>query len=67
MPDNLPPLAASWGAPLVDLVPDLLKASAFRDTLRPDGYLGAAHYWHGWAIVEAYLAGLRAGRQEVKR
>jgi hypothetical protein len=30
---------------------------------RADGYLNARPVWHGWALVEAYMAGYAAGRQ----
>jgi hypothetical protein len=47
-------------------VDDLVAASKFRDSLlsKADGQEGPFPYWHGWAIVQAYLAGLTAGRKQ---
>lgn len=45
-------------------IEDILAANSYRDTLldRADGYLDG-YFWHGCVIVEAYLAGLDAGRK----
>lgn len=47
-------------------VEDLLAGNAFRATLldRADFYSGHAPLWHGWAIMDAYLAGLNSGRKQ---
>lgn len=46
-------------------IEDLQAADAFRASLldRPDGYAGAAPLWHGWAIFDAFLAGLDHARR----
>lgn len=47
---------------------DLIAADKFRETVVPraDGYSAWGRFplWHGWVIVDAYLAGLKAGREE---
>ncbi len=45
---------------------DLTAAIEFRNTTRgrADMLVGGIPTWHGWVVVEAYLAGLAAGRQE---
>lgn len=46
-------------------IEDLIAANAFRDTLVPraDAHRGAAPLWHGWAVFDAFLAGMDHGRQ----
>ena len=54
----------------VDITPksyhDLIAANAHRGTLitrRVDGYVNGVYpFWHGWAIVEAFEAGVEYGR-----
>jgi len=51
------------------LVPigDLVRAKEFRDTLLPraDGQIiDGSPFWYGWAIIDAYIAGLQAGREK---
>lgn len=45
-------------------IEDLQAANAFRQTLleRADGNRGGAPLWHGWAIFDAFLAGLDHAR-----
>ena len=45
---------------------DICAANTFRTTLldRADGHRGVHPVWHGWAIADAYLAGLDVGRAE---
>lgn len=40
---------------------ELKAGSAFRDTLiaRADSRIGSAPLWHGWAIMDAFLAGIK--------
>ena len=47
---------------------DIRAAYDFRATLIPraDAWRGAAPLFHGWAIADAYLAGLEAGRKELR-
>lgn len=48
-------------------IADLEAANSFRDSLvaRSDGRSGSgAPLWHGWAIFEAFLAGLDHARDE---
>jgi hypothetical protein len=47
-------------------IEDLEAADAFRATLlnRADGYRGPAPLWHGWAIFDAFLAGMDHARQQ---
>lgn len=48
-------------------IEDLQAADDFRKTVldRADGKLGTWPWWHGWVITDAYLAGLKAGREEI--
>lgn len=51
-------------------IEDLVAANAFRDTLVPraDGFAnGNAPLWHGWAVFDAFLAGLDHARQSITR
>lgn len=43
---------------------DLKAGDAFRKTLLPraNAYNGPAPLWHGWAIMDAFLAGAAYGR-----
>lgn len=47
-------------------IEDLEAANAFRQTLleRADGEMGHAPFWHGWAIFDAFLAGLDHARSQ---
>ena len=48
---------------------DVQDASVFRESLvrRADARnMEGCNLWYGWAIVEGYLAGLKAGRAEAK-
>ena len=48
---------------------DLADAHDFINTLLPsaDGCVqGGYPWWHGWALRDAYLAGLKAAREERK-
>lgn len=44
---------------------DLIKATHYRDSMcnKADGRLNWAPVWYGWALVEAYLTGLKQGRK----
>jgi hypothetical protein len=46
-------------------IEDLRAADAFRATLiaRADHYNSGAPLWHGWAIFDAFLAGMDYKRQ----
>lgn len=50
-------------------IEELEAGNAFRDTLvkRADAWDGIAPLWHGWAIMDAFLAGIdyARGRQKV--
>jgi hypothetical protein len=50
-------------------IEDLEAANAFRDTLVPqaDGYRAHAPLWHGWAVFDAFLAGMDHARQGLTR
>ena len=37
----------------------LLAADIYRDRSKPDGHIKGFPYWHGWVIVQAFLAGIR--------
>jgi hypothetical protein len=45
------------------------EADAFRDTLitKADAHNGPYPLWHGWAILDAYIAGVMAERNRGKR
>lgn len=45
---------------------DIAKAYQFRESLKPraDSWNGPAPMWYGWAIFDAYIAGLKAGRRD---
>lgn len=47
-------------------IEDLQAADAFRNTLieRSDAMRGGAPLWHGWAIFDAFLAGLDHARRQ---
>lgn len=48
------------------IIDDYAAAAAFRDSLitRADGWDRDVYpWWHGWAIHEAYMAGLKAERE----
>lgn len=48
-------------------IEDIQAAAAFVDSMAPRAdMLGPYPLWHGWALREAYLAGLDAGREELK-
>lgn len=50
-------------------IKELQAGNAFRDTLVPkaDAYAnGHAPLWHGWAIMDAFLAGIDWGRNQPK-
>ena len=44
---------------------NIKAASDYRDSVldKADGTMNGYPAWHGWVIVEAYLAGLKAARQ----
>ncbi len=46
-------------------IEDLEAANAFRATLlaQADSHQGGAPLWHGWAIFDAFLAGLDHARR----
>jgi hypothetical protein len=45
-------------------IEELQAANAFRDTLKPDFRLGGTYpLWYGWVIVDAFLAGIKYGRE----
>lgn len=48
-----------------DNIEDVAAADAYRQTLlvRADGH-NPSPFWYGWVIMEAYLAGLKVGREE---
>ena len=63
------------GTPVSGTVPveDLIAAAALVDSMEPqaDGSVPCKFpwspgypWWHGWALRDAYLAGLEAGRKE---
>ncbi len=43
---------------------DIVAGDKFRQTLKPDGELNGCPVWHGWAIMDAYLAGVKAGYRQ---
>ena len=45
---------------------DIESAHKYRELLvaKADGWIYGGYFWHGWVIVEAYLAGLAAGRRK---
>ena len=47
-------------------IDDLCAGNDFRERMLPsaNGFQGGAPWWHGWVIMDAYLAGLKAGRAE---
>jgi hypothetical protein len=48
-------------------IEDLVAGNAFRDTLMPraDADYNGAPLWYGWALVDAFLAGLDHARKSV--
>lgn len=51
--------------PLVPLTEELRQAYEYVQLMQPraDFYHGACPMWYGWALREAYLAGMRAERE----
>lgn len=47
-------------------IEDLEAGNAFRDSLcaRADAYAGEYPLWHGWAIMDAFLAGIDYARSK---
>lgn len=47
-------------------IEDVVAADKWRRSVlsKQDGTVGPYPYWHGWVIVDAYVAGLEAGRKE---
>jgi hypothetical protein len=47
-------------------IEELQAGNAFRDTLIPhaDGERSGAPVWHGWAIMDAFLAGIDYARSK---
>lgn len=45
-------------------IEDLQAANEFRNSLLPraDAHNGPAPLWHGWAVFDAFLAGMDHGR-----
>jgi len=60
--DGLEKIRAAVGLPEIDY---LRAGDTFRNTLveRADQYLGPAPLWHGWAIMDAFLAGAKFERE----
>jgi hypothetical protein len=50
-----------------DEVEVLRAGDAFRESLFPraDAHRGPYPLWHGWALMDAYLAGVRAERERL--
>ena len=50
----------------VSTVEEMSAGYDFRDQLiqKADGYIGTAPYWHGWAIMDAFLAGIEWQQQK---
>lgn len=46
-------------------IEEIVAGNAFRDTLvsRADAMSGPAPLWHGWAIMDAFLAGIDYARR----
>jgi hypothetical protein len=49
-------------------IEDLLAGDDFRRSLKPraDAWRGAAPLWHGWAVMDAFLAGIDHARKAEK-
>lgn len=50
-------------------IEELQAGNDFRGSLvaRADGNRGGAPLWHGWALMDAFLAGVDYGRQTATR
>lgn len=50
-------------------IDDLRAGNAFRDTLVPraDAERDSAPLWHGWAIMDAFLAGAEHARRQQQK
>lgn len=46
----------------------VVAGDTYRATLlsRPDGVLNGYPFWHGWALMDAFLAGAAHARKEAK-
>jgi hypothetical protein len=49
-------------------IEDLLAGDEFRRSLKPraDAWNGPAPLWHGWAVMDAFLAGVDHARKAEK-
>jgi hypothetical protein len=49
-------------------IEDLLAGDEFRRRLKPraDAWNGPAPLWHGWAVMDAFLAGIDHARRAEK-
>jgi hypothetical protein len=47
----------------------IVAAAAFVEsmTTRHDGWINGGDFWHGWALREAFLAGMKFGKAESRR
>jgi hypothetical protein len=49
-------------------IEEILAGNAFRDTMVPkaDGHVLKCPIWHGWVIMDAFLAGIQWERNREK-
>ena len=63
LPSEIDAMRKQEGLPSLD---DVIAGNAFRNTLLPraDANTSGFPLWHGWAIMDAFLAGIEYSRNQ---